>query len=104
MKSDIRFVPNADADLDYYEAREPVKTIDLGKEQPSLADVLTLAKSEPVVIHSGPGEDYLIEPADDFDREAAALGGSEKFMSFLQARSNEAGDIPLAEVCKKRGL
>jgi len=56
-----------------------VKTIDLGKEQPSLADVLTLAKSEPVVIHSGPGEDYLIEPADELDREAAAQGSSERF-------------------------
>ncbi len=34
----------------------------------------------------------------------ATLGGSERFMSFLQARSNEGGDIPLAEVRKKRGL
>ena len=81
-----------------------MRTIDLGKEQPSLADVLMLAKSEPVVIHSGPGEDYLLEPADEFDREAAALGGSERFLSFLQARSNEAGDIPINEVRNKRGL
>ena len=81
-----------------------MKTIDLGKEQPSLADVLMLAKSGPVVIHSGPGEDYLLEPADEFDREAAALGGSERFLSFLQARSNEAGDIPISEVRNKRGL
>lgn len=81
-----------------------MRTIDLAKEQPSLADVLTLAKSEPVVIHSGPGEDYLLEPTDEFDREAAALGGSEKFLSFLQARSSEPGDIPLADVRKKRGM
>ena len=81
-----------------------MKILDLGKEQPSLADVLTLAKSESVVIHSGPGEDYLLEPADEFDREAAALGGSESFLSFLQARSNEAGDVSMDEVRKKRGL
>ena len=80
-----------------------MKTVDLGKEQPSLADVLMLAKSEPVVIHSGPGEDYLLEPADDFDREAAALGGSEQFLSFLQTRSDEAGDIPINELRKNRG-
>ena len=66
--------------------------------------MLTLAKSEPVVIHSGPGEDYLLEPADEFDREAARLGGSEKFLSLLKARSNEAGDIPIAEVRKNRGM
>ena len=81
-----------------------MKTIDLGKEQPSLADVLTLAKLGPVVIHSAPGEDYLLEPADDFDREVAALAGSEKFLSFLQARSNEGGDIPINEVRQKRDL
>jgi len=81
-----------------------VRTIDLDKEQPSLADVLTLAKSEPVVIHSGPGEDYLLESADEFDREAAALGGSERFLSFLQARSNEAGDISIDEIRKKHGM
>ena len=79
-------------------------TIDLSKEQPSLADVLAIAKSESVVIHSGPGEDYLLEPADDFDREAAALGSSDKFMSFLAARSKEAGDIPIEEARRKRGM
>ena len=81
-----------------------MKTIDLSKDQPTLADVLLLAKSEPVVIHSGPGEDYLLEPADEFDREAALLGGSERFLSFLQSRSQEGGDIPLADVRKKHGL
>ena len=81
-----------------------MKTIDLSKEQPSLADVLALAKSEPVVIHSGSGEDYLLEQADELDREAAALGGSEKFMSFLEARSNESEEIPITEVRKKHGM
>ena len=81
-----------------------MKTIDLGKEQPSLADVLTLAKSEPLVIHSGPGEDYLLETADEYDREAAALGGSKRFLSFLQARSNETDDISIADVRNKRGM
>ena len=79
-------------------------TIDLSKQQPSLADVLAIAKSEPVVIHSGPGEDYLLEPADDFDREAAALGSSDSFMSFLAARSKEVGDIPIEEARRKRSM
>jgi hypothetical protein len=79
-------------------------TIDLNKQQPSLADVLAIARSEPVVIHSGPGEDYLLEPADEFDREAAALGSSDKFLSFLAARAKEAGDIPIEEVRRNRGM
>jgi hypothetical protein len=79
-------------------------TIDLSKQQPSLADVLAIAKSEPVVIHSAPGEDYLVEPADEFDREAAALGSSATFMSFLAARSTEAGDISIEDARRRRGM
>ncbi|MBU4271072.1 MAG: hypothetical protein KKE86_12115 [Planctomycetes bacterium] len=81
-----------------------MKTVDLSREQLTLADVLALAKSESVVIHSSSGEDFLLEQADEFDREAAALGGSNKFMSFLSARSNEGGDTPIDKVRKKRGL
>ena len=81
-----------------------MKRIDLTKEQRSLSEVLTLAKSEAVLIHSPSGEDFVLESADEFDREVAALGASEKFTSFLDARSKETGDIPLQEVRRKRGL
>jgi len=81
-----------------------MKTIDLSKEQCSLSEALTLAKSEGVLIHSTSGEDFLLEPADDFDREAAALGASQKFTSFLDTRSNETGDIPISKVREKRGI
>ena len=81
-----------------------MKRIDLTREQHSLSEVLTLAKSEAVLIHAASGEDFLLEHADQLDREAAALGGSERFMSFLDTRSKEAGDIPLAKVREKRGM
>ena len=81
-----------------------MKTVDLRQGEHSLSEVLALAKSEPVLIHSASGEDFLVEQADEFDREVAALGGSEKFMSFLDARAKETGDIPFETVRKKRGL
>jgi len=81
-----------------------MKRIDLTKEHHSLSEVLTLAKSEAVLIHSPSGEDFVLEPADDFDREVAALGASEKFASFLDARSKETGGIPLRKVRQKRGM
>jgi hypothetical protein len=81
-----------------------MKKIDLTKEHHSLSDVLTLAKSEAVLIHSPSGEDFVVEAADEFDREVAALGASEKFASFLEARSRESGDIPLQKVRQKRGM
>ncbi len=43
-----------------------------------------------------------LPPADDFDREAAALGQSERFMSLLNERSREAAGTPLAEARRKR--
>jgi hypothetical protein len=81
-----------------------MKTVDLRQGEHSLSEVLALAKSEAVLIHSASGEDFLVEQADEFDREVAALGGSEKFMSFLDARAKETGDIPFETVRKKRGL
>jgi predicted DNA-binding antitoxin AbrB/MazE fold protein len=42
--------------------------------------------------------------ADEFDREVAALGSSEKFLSFLETRSKKGGDVPISEVLKKRGM
>jgi hypothetical protein len=81
-----------------------MKTIDLSREQPSLADVLLLAKSESVVIRSSSGEDYLLEHADEFEREAAVLGGSDRFMAFLESRSRQQGDIPIEKVRRQRGM
>ena len=81
-----------------------MKTIDLKKRKHSLAELLRLARSQSVLIRSTSGEDFLLEQADEFDREAAALGRSDKFMSFLDSRLKETGDIPLAEVLKKRGM
>jgi len=81
-----------------------MKKIDLTKEHHSLSDVLTLAKSEAVLIHAPSGEDFVLESADEFDREVAALGASEKFTSFLEGRSKETRGIPLRKVRQKRGL
>lgn len=81
-----------------------MKTIDLSKGQRSLGEVLALAKSEAVLIHSVSGEDFVLEHADDFDREVIALGSSAKLASFLGDRSKETGDIPIEEIRKKRGM
>jgi hypothetical protein len=81
-----------------------MKKIDLTKEHRSLSEVLTYAKSETVLIHSASGEDFVLEPADEFDREVAALGASEKFASFLNARAKETGDVPLRKVRQRRGM
>jgi hypothetical protein len=47
------------------------------------------------------GQEFILETADEFEQEIAALGQSEKFMSFLAERSREKGCIPLAEIERK---
>jgi hypothetical protein len=81
-----------------------MKTLDLSKETCSLIEVLEIAKSDAVLIRSASGEDFLLEPADEFDREVAALGNSASFASFLEKRSLETGAVPLAEARRKRGI
>jgi len=81
-----------------------MKSVDLSTEHPSLAQILDMARSENVLLHADSGEDFVIERADEFDREAAKLGSSDKFMSFLEERSQESGDLTFEDVKKKRGL
>jgi hypothetical protein len=78
-----------------------LKTIDLGKGRHSLSEVLKLAKNQTVLLHSSSGEDFVIEHADEFDQEVAALGRSAKFTAFLEERSKETGDLAIREVCRK---
>lgn len=70
-----------------------MKTIDLSKGQHSLSEVLALAKSEAVLIHSVSGEDFVLEHADDFVggaesgehrrvREKLLLGSADANMDF----------------------
>jgi len=77
-----------------------MKTINLSEKQISLNELFALAKAETVLIHSASRDDFILETADDFDREAVSLGSSKKFMSFLEARSKETGDIPMSEICQ----
>lgn len=79
-------------------------TIDLSTRKHTLSEVLTLARSGSVLIRSASGEDFLLEQADELDREVAALGASDEFMSFLAERAKEEASVSLAEMRKKRGF
>jgi len=81
-----------------------MKTVDLSKAEHTLEELLALAKSESLFIHLPTGEDFLLEQADDFDREVATLGESERFMSFLSSRAEETEEVSLSEARAKRNL
>jgi len=61
------------------------------KIESSVDEILDMAKSDAVIIKGSDGVRYIPEEADEFELEAASLGKSEKFMSFLKKRSEEKG-------------
>jgi hypothetical protein len=76
-------------------------TLDLRRERLTLEEVLKTARSQSVLIVTPEGDEYVLEVADDFDKEVAQLGNSEKFMQFLEERRKEPGRIPLEDIEKR---
>jgi hypothetical protein len=72
-----------------------MKTIKLEKKSPSVDELLDMARRETVLLVSPDGTSFVLEEADDFDREVAELGSSEKFMGFLEERSREKSVISI---------
>jgi len=74
-----------------------MKTIKLDKKAPSVNELLAIARRETVLLVSVDGTSFVLEEADNFDREVAQLGSSEKFMRFLEERSREKGVISIEQ-------
>jgi hypothetical protein len=75
-------------------------TLDLRQQRVTLEELLHFASSDSVLIRTDDGQEYILESADEFDREVAMLGKSEKFMQFLAERSKEKGTITLEQLKK----
>lgn len=73
-------------------------TLDLRQQQITLEELFRAARSESVLIVTDEGQEYILEAADEFDREVAELGRSQKFRDFLAERQKESGRIPLEEI------
>ena len=77
-----------------------MKTLDLTECQVTLEEMLGWARADSVLIRAQDGHEFILEEADDFEREVAALGSNEKFMQFLRERSQEQATISLGEFLK----
>lgn len=75
-----------------------MKTLDLRHQSMTVEELLQLASSDAVLIRTSEGQEFLLESADEFDREVALLGESEKFMQFLAERAKEPGTISLEQL------
>ena len=78
-----------------------MKTVQLNDENaPTMDEILSMARQESILIVSLDGTRYVLEEADEFEREIAELGNSRKFMDFLQARSTEKSTTSVDDFAK----
>ena len=78
-----------------------MKTVNLNKESPSVTELLAMARKKSVLLVSRDGTSFVLEEADEFDREVAELGSSARFMRFLRKRSQEKAEISIEQFAEE---
>ncbi len=74
-----------------------MKTLDLTGKRITLDELLELAATDAVRILTADGRAFVLEQADDFEKEVALLGKSKKFRRFLNERSKETATTSLED-------
>jgi hypothetical protein len=78
-----------------------MKTIDLAKSHLSLAEALSSARRESVLLKCANGEQFVITIADDFATEVELLRKNHAFLEFLDASKRDETRLSLEEVEKR---
>jgi Protein of unknown function (DUF1156) len=77
---------------------EPMKTIELASQAPSLPDLLRIAHEEPVLIRTASGEEFVLGAIDDFEREVDLMRASPALKALLEERRKQKGTVSVAEL------
>jgi hypothetical protein len=78
-----------------------MKTVHLSKASPSVTELLAMARKKSVLLVARDGTSFVLEEADEFDREVAELGNSARFMRFLRKRSREKGETSIEQLVEE---
>jgi hypothetical protein len=76
-------------------------TLDLRTQRITIDELFQAAASETVHVIAKDGSIFVLEQADEFEREIAQLSQSKNFMAFLAERSKETGGISLDEAIQR---
>lgn len=76
-------------------------TLDLRIQHLTTEELFHAAASQAVHVITKDGMIFVLEQADEFEREVAQLGQSEPFTVFLAERARETGGISLDEAIKR---
>jgi hypothetical protein len=81
-----------------------VKVIELAEKEPTLDEIVDLAKDELVVLRRPDGSLFAVAPVDDFDVEVELLKNNAEFMAFLKQLSQEEAAISLQDLRRELDL
>jgi hypothetical protein len=81
-----------------------VKIIELMQGQPTLDEVIGLARQELVVLRKPDGSMFALASVDDFAVEVELLKNNPEFMSFLRALSQEEATISIEDLRSELAL
>lgn len=77
-----------------------MKTVELSTQAASVADLLSMARRESVLVTTEDGESFLISSADDFESEVQLLRRNHEFLATLDRLKRDRDTIPLEEAEK----
>ena len=78
-----------------------MKVIELGTAQPSLDEVMGLAKQQLVVLRQPDGSLFALSSVDDFAVEVELLKNNPEFLAYLEQRSKEKAVISMEDLRKE---
>ena len=78
-----------------------MKVIELAGAQPTLNEVMGLAKEDIVVLRGPDGAVYAVSQIDDFDVEVEPLRNQPDFMAFLRELSKDKAVVSLQDLRKE---
>jgi len=81
-----------------------MRTIQVSEQQPSLSELLEIARGESVVLRLADGEAFLLAEIDDFEKEVERARQNEELMGLLDSRSAQKGTFTLGDVREQLGL
>ena len=81
-----------------------MKTIDLEKKSPAVAELLSLASKQNLLLKTAAGQEFVLAEVDDFAKEVARVRRNKDLMRLLAKRSSEKQTYTLAEMKKKSKL
>ena len=78
-----------------------MRTIELAKNRVELLQIIESAQSEPVLLITDSGQEFILSLVDDFEAEVNTLRNSRNFQKFLDERMKCKVRFPIEEIEKE---